>query len=145
MKIIKVHVEMLYTTKQFENERIGFSAELDAGESPETAIALLKDRAFRNSQAYQRLLEEAEKIQTGARKVRKAVDKKLAWADAVKNGDTTLPFDQWWELEKIQALPETTPETNRLDELTANWPTPAQDAHSTRPIRDIILDEDFTF
>jgi hypothetical protein len=115
MKITTVHVEMLYTTKQFENERIGFSAELDEGESPETAIALLKDRAFRNSQGYQKLKDEAAKVLRTVRRVRKTVDSKAAWAEAVENGDTTLQFDQWNELQSIEALPEPTPQTQALD------------------------------
>lgn len=45
MKITQIHAHFLISIGNYSNERIGFSVELDEGETPESVVPTLRDKA----------------------------------------------------------------------------------------------------
>jgi hypothetical protein len=75
MKIKRLHASFLISTGSYNNERIGFSVELESGETIESVVDHLRERAitiigqtaqqyYDNIRQYQRESAELERIPT---------------------------------------------------------------------------------
>lgn len=61
MKIKKISYEMLFNMGEYQNEKIGFTAELEDSDTPEKSFLLLKEK-IEDAHIYSKRVQDAERM-----------------------------------------------------------------------------------
>lgn len=85
MKVTHVEFSALYNMGDYNNEKIGFRASLDEGDTPEAVVEALREKAIALNTAHEGTVEELYKAFYNAKNDLRKINKQLAEATAEWN------------------------------------------------------------